>query len=130
MKDIGLLILRVFTGGFMLFAHGLPKLNNLFGSAEIKFANPIGVGPELSLVLSTFAEFLCAGLLILGIFPRVSAGVLIINMSVAGIIVHASDSFGTKEKALLYLVIFITLLLFGAGKYSLNKFFPAKFQKY
>lgn len=130
MKDIGLLILRVFAGGFMLFAHGLPKLNNFFGSAEIKFANPMGLGPELSLALATFAEFFCAGLLILGILPRISAGMLAITMFIAGIIFHASDPFGKKEKALLFLVIFIALVLLGAGKYSLNKLFPEKFQKY
>jgi len=130
MKDIGLLILRVFSGSFMFFGHGLQKLNTLLGPAEIKFANPIGLGPELSLVFSTFAELLCAGLLVLGIFPRASAGVLVINMFVAGIIFHASDPFGKKEKALLFLVIFVTLLLLGAGKYSINKLFPSRLQKF
>jgi len=130
MRDIGLLVLRVFAGSFMFFAHGLQKLNMLFGSTEIKFANPIGIGSEISLVLSTFAEFFAAGLLILGIFPRVSAGVLVINMFVAGVIYHASDPFGTKEKALLFLVIFVSLVLLGAGKHSVNKLFPAKFQKF
>ena len=130
MKDIGLLILRIGAGSFMFFGHGLQKLNMLFGLGEIKFANPVGLGPELSLVLSTFAEFLCAGLLILGIFPRVSAGVLAINMFVAGIIYHAPDPFGTKEKALLFFVVFVTLLLLGAGKYSINKLFPARLQKF
>ena len=130
MKDIGLLILRMGAGSFMFFGHGLQKLNMLFGPGEIKFANPLGLGPELSLVLSTFAEFLCAGLLILGIFPRVSTGVLAINMFVAGIIYHAPDPFGTKEKALLFFVVFVTLLLLGAGKYSINKLFPARLQKF
>ena len=130
MKDLGLLILRIGAGSFMFFGHGLQKLNMLFGPGEIKFANPVGLGPELSLVLSTFAEFLCAGLLILGIFPRVSTGVLAINMFVAGIIYHAPDPFGTKEKALLFFVVFVTLLLLGAGKYSINKLFPARLQKF
>jgi putative oxidoreductase len=130
MKDIGLLILRVFSGSFMFFGHGLQKLNMLFGPGETKFANPVGLGPELSLVLSTFAEFFCAGLLILGIFPRVSAGVLAINMFIAGIIYHSLDPFGTKEKALLFLVIFVVLVLLGAGKYSINKLFPERLQKF
>jgi putative oxidoreductase len=130
MKDLAILILRCFSGGFMLFGHGLQKLNTLFGSAEIKFANPIGLGQGLSLTLSTFAEFFCAGLLILGVFPRISAGVLVINMFVAGIIFHAADPFATKEKALLFLIIFVSLVLLGGGKYSINKLFPSKFQKY
>jgi putative oxidoreductase len=129
MIDIGLLILRVFTGAFMFFGHGLQKLKMLFSGGEIKFANPIGLGPEVSLALSTFAEFFCAGLLILGIFPRTSAGFLIVNMFVAGFIYHAADPFATKEKALLFMIVFIALLFMGAGKYSLNKILPAKYQK-
>ena len=130
MKDLALLILRCFTGAFMMFGHGLQKLNKFFGPDEIKFANPIGLGPELSLALSTFAEFFCSGLLILGIFPRISAGVLCINMFVAGIIFHALDPFGAKEKSLLFLVVFVALVLLGAGKYSLNSLFSTKLQKY
>ncbi len=130
MKDIALLFLRGFTGGFMLFGHGLSKLQQLFSGAEIKFASPIGLGAGFSLTLSTFAEFFCSALLILGIFPRASLFFLIINMFVAGIIYHAPDSFATKEKALIYLVIFVSLFILGTGKYSLNKFLPSKYQKF
>ena len=129
MIDIGLLILRVFSGAFMFFGHGLQKLKMLFGGGEINFANPFGLGSELSLALSTFAEFFCAGVLILGIFPRISTAFLVINMFVAGIIYRAPDPFGTKEKALLFLVVFVSLLIMGAGKYSLNKLLPPKYQK-
>lgn len=129
MKDFALVIIRGFLGAFMLFGHGLQKVQVLFSGGEIKFSNPIGLGPELSLILSAFAEFVCAGLLVLGVFPRISLGFLIINMFVAGIIHHSHDAFATKEKALMYLVIFTGLLILGAGKYSLNKFLPAKFQK-
>lgn len=113
----------------MFFGHGLLKLQNLL-AGNMNFADPIGLGQNLSFVLSTFAEFFCAGLLMLGLFPRVSAGILIINMFVAGIIHHSSDPFAVKEKALLYLVIFVTLLIFGAGKYSINELLPSKYRKY
>jgi putative oxidoreductase len=42
-------------------------------------------------------------------------------MAVAAFIAHAADPFGTKEKPLLFLVIFIVLLLTGGGKYSLDR---------
>ena len=113
----------------MFFGHGLLKMQNLL-AGNPKFADPIGLGQNLSLILSTFAEFFCAGLLILGIFPRVSAGVLIINMFVAGFIQHSSDPFSVKEKALLYLVIFVALIIFGAGKYSINELLPSKYRKF
>ena len=129
MKDVGLLILRGFSGAFMFFGHGLSKLQNLL-AGNLNFADPLGLGQNLSLILSTFAEFFCAGLLILGLFPRVSAGILIINMFVAGFIQHSSDPFAVKEKALIYLVIFIALLIFGAGKYSINELLPSKYRKF
>jgi putative oxidoreductase len=129
MKDLGLFLLRVFSGSFILFGHGLLKVQNLFAAGEIKFADPIGIGSGFSLTLSAFAEFFCAGLLIIGLFPRVSAGILIINMFVAGFIYHSPDPFATKEKALIYLVIFTTLLILGAGKYSINELLPSKYRK-
>jgi len=130
MNDIGLLILRGFAGALMFFGHGLTKFQSLVSAGEIKFADPIGLGATLSFTLSTFAEFLCSTLLVLGLFPRISAGALIINMFVAGIIYHSPDAFSVKEKALIYLVIFVSLFILGAGKYSLNKFLPSKYQKF
>jgi len=85
---------------------------------------------SLSLTLSAFAEFFCAGLLVLGLFPRVSTAILIINMFVAGIIHHSPDPFAVKEKALLYLVIFVSLFILGAGKYSISELLPSKYRKF
>tara|TARA_B100000780_G_C20655180_1_gene260916 strand:+ start:314 stop:472 length:159 start_codon:yes stop_codon:yes gene_type:complete len=36
-------------------------------------------------------------------------------------VAHAGDSFAKKEKALLFLLIFIFLCFSGSGKYSLDK---------
>jgi putative oxidoreductase len=129
MKDFGILILRVFSGFFMVFEHGLPKLLRQLSGAEIKFANPLGIGAEVSFVLTTFAEFFCSIFVVLGLFTRVSLIPLIIAMFVAGVVHHAPDPFAVKEKALLFLVIFVALFFTGAGKYSLSKFLPAKFLK-
>src|SRR5690606_18239004 len=50
LRHIGLLLLRVVAGGFMLWRHGIPKIGRLF-SDPIEFADPIGLGvvPSLSL---------------------------------------------------------------------------------
>jgi len=130
MKDVALLILRAGAGLFIIFNHGLMKVQALISSDEIRFADPFGLGMGTSMTLSAFAEFFCAGLLVLGLFPRVSAGILVFNMFVAGIIHHATDPLAVREMALLYLIIFISLLILGAGKYSLNELLPAKFRKY
>lgn len=116
--DFGLLIFRLMVGGLML-THGYGKLMRLF-EGNFRFADPIGLGPEISLTLTVFAEFVCSLLIMFGLFTRLAAVPLIIAMLVAALIQHGGDSIGEKEKALLYLGSFILLFYKGAGRYSLD----------
>ena len=86
----------------------------------LQFSDPIGIGAGLSFHLVLFAEFVCAILLMLGLATRLALIPLIIAMLVAAFVAHADDPFGKKEMALLYLVVFITLLITGPGKYSID----------
>jgi len=122
--NIGLFILRVSAGGFML-SHGYPKLQRLL-AGEMNFGDPLGLGPEVSLVLAVFAEFVCAILVMLGLGTRLATIPLIVTMAVAAFIAHGADPFGRKEMALLYLVVFVVLLLTGGGKYSADNFMGRK----
>lgn len=117
--DLGLLILRVGAGGLML-THGTPKLLKLFGSEEIAFADPFGVGMGITLALAVFAEFICSILVILGLGTRLAVIPLIATMSTAAFLIHATDPFQRKEMPLIYLLIFVVLLITGAGKHSLD----------
>lgn len=117
--DLGLLILRLGAAGLML-THGFPKLMKLFGGEEIVFADPFGFGMGITLALAVLAEFICSILVILGLGTRIAVIPLIITMFTAVSIVHASDPFQQKELALLYLLIFVVLLITGAGKHSLD----------
>lgn len=118
--DLSLLILRVFPAFFMLYGHGWGKLMNVF-SGNFQFADPIGLGPTVSLILAAFAEGICSLLVMAGFFTRGAALILVINMSVAFLFVHLfNDPFGRMEMALLYLVIFLSIFLMGPGKYSLD----------
>lgn len=117
-NDLGLLFLRIVSGAVML-THGYPKFQKIL-SGDLKFGDPIGLGEIPSLYLSTFAEFLCAILVIIGLYTRLSLIPLIINMSVAFFIAHAADDFGTKEKSLLFLGMFIVIFLTGPGRFSID----------
>lgn len=119
--NIALLLLRTAAGIFML-THGMSKLFLLFNDAPVQFADPVGMGPALSLWLTVFAEVLCSFLLIFGFATRFAAVPLFINMFVAAIVVHAGDVFKTKELAFFYLVIFAIIAIAEAGKYSVNTF--------
>lgn len=117
--DLSLLILRIAGGGLML-THGVVKIAPLLGSEPIQFPDPIGLGATPSLLLTVFAEVVCAVFLILGLFTRLAAVPLLITMLVAAFIVHASDPFVKQELPLLYTTIYLVLLIAGAGKISID----------
>lgn len=118
--DVGLLWLRLTTGGFMLVMHGWGKMLKLFADGPIKFADPIGLGAGPSLVMAVGAEVLCAALLIVGLATRFAAMPLLITMIVAAFVVHGADPFQKKEFALLYAIPYLTLILTGPGRFSID----------
>jgi putative oxidoreductase len=117
--DIGLLLVRVASGGLMLL-HGAPKLFN-FSKRWHTFSDPLGISSELSFVLCVFAEFFCAVFLIAGAFTRAALIPLILNMVVIVFVVHGADGLGKKETAIFYLIAYTALFLTGPGKYSLDE---------
>lgn len=119
LTNLGLLISRLGLAAMMIALHGWPKLNMLM-SGEIKFSNPIGIGVLPSLILPLIAEFVCSILIALGIKTRWATIPLIFTMVVAGFVFHAPDPFHKKEKALVYAIAFILLLIKGPGKISLD----------
>ncbi len=119
--DIWLLFLRLCVAGFML-THGFPKLMKLFSGNEIQFPDIIGIGAIGSLALAVFSEFFCSLLLVVGLASRFAAFALICTMMVAAFIAHGSDPFAKKELALLYLLIYVTILVAGSGKYSVDHY--------
>ena len=116
--NIAMLVLRVGAGA-MCMSHGYSKLVQ-FSSMKTKFMNFMGLGSTLSLSLVVFSEFFCAIFVIIGLFSRLVVIPLIISMSVALFVAHNGDIFGAGEKAGLYLTCFITLLLCGPGKASID----------
>ena len=119
-NDFAKLILRLGFGGFML-THGIPKLMKLFAGGEIQFPDPLHLGSTTSLVLTVFAEVICAALILVGFKTKWAAIPLVITMLVAAFVIHGSDPWGKKEFALIYAVGFIAIGMLGAGKYSLDR---------
>lgn len=135
--SIGLLILRLGIGGFLL-THGWGKLQMVLAGDFDKFGDPIGLGSGLSLVLMTFAEFFCSLLVMLGFATRLAAVPIVFGMGVAVCVVHANDpwtmgraaelfmageaeSWASKEPAILYLIPFLALIFAGAGRLSIDR---------
>jgi len=120
LQDSGLLLVRLLSGGMML-THGIPKIDRLMGEGPVKFADPFGLGPEISLVLVLFAEVACSILLMIGFKTRLATLPLMFTMLVAAFYVHGADPFGEKELPLLFFTVFGSILISGAGTYSVDQ---------
>jgi putative oxidoreductase len=134
--SIGLLILRLGVGGYML-SHGWGKLQMMLAGDFENFPDPIGMGKGLSLVMVTVAEFFCAALVMVGFVTRLAAVPVVIAMAVAAFVAHANDPWSaetaakaffamqsetwfSKEPALLFLIPFLALVFTGAGRISID----------
>lgn len=118
-NNIGLLLLRVGFSALML-THGIPKLMKLL-DGDFSFGDPIGIGAIASLILTVFAEAICAALVLIGYKARLACIPLIITMLVAVFVVHAPDPLGRKELGIVYLIAFTVIALMGPGKYSIDR---------
>jgi putative oxidoreductase len=127
LTSLGLLALRLFFGLTMLLHHGLDKLDK-FNTLAPGFPDPLGVGHKVSLALTVFAEVVAAALLAAGLLTRFAALALAFEMGVAFIAIHKMTLGGPMpgEFAFVYFGGYLTLLLAGAGKISLDKAFFGK----
>jgi putative oxidoreductase len=117
--NIGMLILRVGVG-ILMIPHGYAKLQS-FAEKKDTFMNLMGIGSTTSLSLAIFAELICSGLLIVGLFTRFAALALFITFCVVVFKAHYLEFFGKGELGSMYLLSYMVLLLVGPGKFSLDK---------
>lgn len=122
--SVGLLLLRVGIGCLML-VHGVAKIQG-FGEMSQAFPDPIGLGSKLSLIMAIGAEVGCSLLLIVGLMSRVAAIPLAFTMIVALFVVHRADPWQVKELAAAYLLVYVSLLLTGPGRFSLDHMWWSK----
>jgi putative oxidoreductase len=119
LTSISLLLLRLGAASLLIFGHGLPKLANATERAG-RFADPIGLGPELGFALVVFSEVVCAALVALGFLARLATIPILIFFFVAGMIHHAADPWAKRELPILFFTAFLPILLQGPGRYSID----------
>lgn len=127
-QRIGLLFLRIFVGGTMLLAHGVPKLLDPKPFIEALSSNGFPL-PNIMAYLSISAEAIFPLFVILGVFTRISALIAAINMFVALFVFHLNikgDPFANLEKAFLYMIIFTFIAIAGGGDVTLKRWFSKK----
>jgi len=112
-------LIRAGFGLLICLNHGIPKIAN-YSTWKTQFYNPFHIGSPLTLMLSIFAEVFAAMLLILGLFTRLAALVLVINMLFASFIFHQGRPIKSYEDSIMYLIAFLSILLVGPGKISVD----------
>ncbi len=123
-RDIGLLVLRTGIGG-MFIMHGLPKLmggpdkwmmlGGVMKSLGVDFA-PMAWG-----FMGAFSECIGGLLLAIGIFTRPACFALLATMIVAvSMHIGKGDPFVKYSHAVEAGILFISLILIGPGKYSID----------
>jgi len=124
-QDIPLLLMRLVMG-YGFYNAAIIKFTDIAGNAE--WFKSVGIPlPVISTWISGGIELLGAILLVLGIFVRRISVLLIIMMIVAIGFVHITHGFEAMndgfEINLYYIVMLLTLIIYGPGKYSLHGFF-------
>ncbi|MBS7254145.1 DoxX family protein [Flavobacterium branchiicola] len=117
--DLGLLVLRISTGGLMLF-HGIAKI--LHGiSFLVDTMGAFGYAVYIG-------EFLAPLAILLGFRTRIASVFLAITCIVAVAVAHSADIFSISEHGgyanellMLYLFGSIALFFTGAGKFAVSK---------
>ena len=127
MLDWGILVLRLGIG-FMFAAHGLQKAFGFFAGPGIKgfsqMLSGLGFVPAMPWAyLAAYTELLGGIFLIIGLYTRFSAVMLLILIITAAIKVHLNKGFflsnGGFEYTFVIAAACLALILLGSGKLSI-----------
>ena len=117
--NFALLVQRVATGLLLLIGHGLPKISN-FSSLSGGFFDPLRIGHRNSLILVILAELFCSMFLVLGLFTRFAAFIIVINLSVAVFVVNHNQPLKSVELGGIFLTSVFTIMIVGPGRVSVD----------
>jgi putative oxidoreductase len=130
--QVGLAILRVWTGATLFLRHGWEKNPTQWTQFMARFGDPIGIGPHPSFLIAFVSDFVCAILLMLGLGTRWASLWCMGNIFVAWAFVHhfvflqkvpGSDH---GEVIVLYLGALLTIFVAGPGAASIDRMLSRK----
>jgi len=127
-RDAGLLILRIGIGAMFVY-HGAPKI---FGGLQMwtnvgLMAMPglgIKFAPAFWGFMAAFSEFAGGILIIFGLFFRLACSLLLITMVVAAHTQLSSAGMLAASQPIEDGILFLSLIIIGPGKYSLDEKLP------
>jgi putative oxidoreductase len=116
-----ILLVRIIVGSyFIMHGHELFNTKAMLGFAgylknDLHFPLPIFMA-----YLRTAAELFGGIMILLGLFTRVGAFLIMITMLVAAFTAGKGDLLGEAEFTFIYATLCFAIILAGAGKYSLD----------
>jgi putative oxidoreductase len=112
-------MLRVVLAFNMCYSHGLAKIKN-FSEWQHDFYDPLHIGHKSSLIVTIFLETFVSVFLLLGIFSRIAALLLLLEMCVVVFMYQKGQPLIRYENAILFLGGFLCILLVGPGRLSVD----------
>lgn len=116
-KNLGLLLIRVGTGA-VFFMHGIAKLQSI-GGVNTFFTKSLGLPPGTAMLIAAI-ETVGGLMLVAGVFTRVAAVVLGIEMLVAIFLTGGiNKGWQSHELEALLMAVSFGLVYTGSGKFSI-----------
>jgi uncharacterized membrane protein YphA (DoxX/SURF4 family) len=122
----GHLFFRVSVGLMIFYIHGLHKLEGWI--AYLQHGTPWTLAEEVagmhmpaplaSAVAATLVQFICSLFIVVGLFTRINAALLV--CALGGAICQNLLADRDPQLAILYTLVIVTLVFLGGGKYSLD----------
>lgn len=115
-----LILVRIFSG-IIIAWYGLEMFSQVKVKGDVDWLTDIHFPAPLFMVyLGKTAELAGGLLLIAGLFTRLAAIVLVINMSIIIFVMGKGNIFGDEQLAFLLLLLFVNFIFCGGGKWSLD----------
>jgi putative oxidoreductase len=123
---LGHLFLRVSAGLMIFYIHGLHKLEGWFASLQNgtpwELLEEVGgthfPAPYPSAIAATLIQFICPLFILVGLFTRINAVLLLGALS--GAILQNLLAGRSPQLALLYILVVTTIVFIGGGRFSLD----------
>ena len=120
-RELGPLLLRLFLGFTLVYGtvDNVLQREHMLAFRDYLAQNGFAL-PLASAYLSAYAQFICGLLILVGLFTRWAALVMVVNFVVAFLMVHVGLAFGLNIAPLAMLFASLCFVFYGAGPISLD----------
>lgn len=119
-REIGPLLMRLFVGFVLIYGtyDNIVSWERMLEFRDFLEANGFAA-PLIAAHVSVYAQFMAGVLILLGLWTRIAAAVMVVNFIVALLMVHVGLPFSQNIAPLAMLAGCLFLLFYGAPQYSL-----------